>query len=44
MFVTGLTHNGLWLAIAMALLTVLGLITVLQRIFEVRRQMKADER
>ena len=44
MFVTGLTHNGLWLAIALALLAVLGLITVFQRIFEVRRQMKADER
>ena len=44
MFVTGLTHNGLGLAIAMVLLAVLGLITVFQRIFEVQRQMKADER
>ena len=39
MAITGLTHQGLWLAIAMVLLAVLGLITVFQRILEARRQM-----
>ena len=39
MAITGLTHQGLWLAIAMVLLAVLGLITVFQRILEARCQM-----
>ena len=42
MLITGLTHQGAWLAIAMVLLAVLGLITVFQRIFEVRRQMRGN--
>ena len=39
--ISGGTGNGLWLAVAMALLAVLGTVTVWQRIAEVRRQMIA---
>ena len=41
MAISGGTGNGLWLAAAMALLAVLGAVTVWQRIAEVRRQMIA---
>lgn len=44
MAVTGLTRQGVWLTIAMVLLAVLGLVTVLQRIFEARRQMSVGEK
>lgn len=44
MGIAGLTRQGLWLAIAMMLLAVLGLVTVLQRILEARRQMALGER
>ena len=44
MTVTGLTRQGVWLTIAMVLLAVLGLVTVLQRIFEARRQMSVGEK
>ena len=44
MAVTGLTRQGLWLAIAMVLLAVLGLVTVFQRIGEARRQMAIGEK
>lgn len=41
MAVSGLAHSPLWLAIAMALLCVLGTITVFQRIGEVRKALAA---
>lgn len=44
MAVTGLTRQDLWLAIAMVLLAVLGLVTVFQRIGEARRQMAIGEK
>ena len=44
MAITGLTHHGLWLAIGMVLLAVLGVATVFQRILEARRQMTAGPR
>lgn len=44
MAITGLTHHGLWLAIGMVLLAVLGVATVFQRILEARRQMTAGHR
>lgn len=44
MAITGLTHQGLWLAIAMVLLAVLGLITVFQRILEARCQMSVGHK
>ena len=44
MAITGLTHQGLWLAIAMALLAALGIITVFQRIFEAKRQMRVGKK
>lgn len=44
MAITGLTHHGLWLAIDMVLLAVLGVATVFQRVFEARRQMAAGHR
>ena len=44
MAVTGLPRQGVWLTIAMVLLAVLGLVTVLQRIFEARRQMSVGEK
>ena len=34
MAITGLTHHGLWLAIDMVLLAVLGVVTVFQRVLE----------
>lgn len=40
MAITGLTHQGLWLAMAMVLLALLGIITVFQRILEAKRQMR----
>ena len=42
--ITGLTHHGLWLAIDMVLLAVLGVATVFQRVLEARRQMAAGHR
>lgn len=39
MAVTGLSRQGVWLAVAMVLLAVSGLITVFQRILEAYRQM-----
>ena len=44
MAITGLTRQGLWLAIAMILLAGLGLVTVFQRIFEAKRQMVIGEK
>ena len=44
MAITGLTHHGLWLAIDMVLLAVLGVATVFQRVLEARRQMAAGHR
>ena len=44
MAITGLTHHGLWLAIDMVLLAVLGVATVFQRVLEARRQMTAGHR
>ena len=44
MAITGLTHHGLWLAIDMVLLAVLGVVTVLQRVLEARRQMTSGHR
>lgn len=44
MAITGLTHHGLWLAIDMVLLAVLGVVTVFQRVLEARRQMAAGHR
>lgn len=44
MAITGLTHHGLWLAINMVLLAVLGVATVFQRVLEARRQMTAGHR
>lgn len=44
MAITGLTHHGLWLAIDMVLLAVLGVVTVFQRVLEARRQMTAGHR
>ena len=43
MGIAGITHQSIWLAAAMVLLAVLGIITVSQRIDHVRRTMKADE-
>lgn len=44
MAITGLTHHGLWLAIDMVLLAVLGVVTVFQRVLEARRQMTSGHR
>lgn len=44
MAITGLTHHGLWLAIDMVLLAVLGVATVFQRVLEARRQMTSGHR
>ena len=44
MAITGLTHHGLWLAIDMVLLAVLGVVTEFQRVLEARRQMAAGHR
>lgn len=44
MAITGLTHHGLWLAIDMILLAVLGVVTVFQRVLEARRQMTSGHR
>jgi CDP-diacylglycerol--glycerol-3-phosphate 3-phosphatidyltransferase len=43
MGIAGITHQSIWLAAAMVLLAVLGIITVSQRIDHVWRTMKADE-
>ncbi|WEV52260.1 MULTISPECIES: CDP-alcohol phosphatidyltransferase family protein [unclassified Bifidobacterium] len=42
MLLTGIFGSPLWLLAFILILAVLGTITVFQRIFEVRRQMKAD--
>ncbi len=42
-FITGLTRQGLWLAIAMILLAGLGVMPYAQRIFEAKRQMVRAE-
>ncbi|RBP98069.1 CDP-diacylglycerol--glycerol-3-phosphate 3-phosphatidyltransferase [Bifidobacterium aemilianum] len=42
MAISGLSADGGWMAAFMLLLALLGTITVFQRIFEVRRQMKAE--
>lgn len=44
MAITGLTHHGLWLAVDMVLLAVLGVVTVFQRVLEARRQMTSGHR
>lgn len=42
MAVAGVSHQEVWLAVAMVLLAFVGVITVFQRILEARRQMVAE--